>query len=81
MPTPQGVTVYDDEGKREVTMPVGIGLSGYAFDDLYDAVVLGKPLVRDGRWGKSTLEVALAIVESARERREVMLKHQCPTPD
>jgi phthalate 4,5-cis-dihydrodiol dehydrogenase len=81
MPTPQGVTVYDDEGKRELAMPVGIGLSGYAFDDLYDAVVLGKPLVRDGRWGKATLEVALAIVESARERREVMLKHQCPTPD
>lgn len=81
MPTPQGVTVFDDEGRRELEMPVGIGLSAYAFDDMYDAVVRGKPVVRDGRWGKATLEVCLAIVESAREQREVYLKHQSPTPD
>jgi phthalate 4,5-cis-dihydrodiol dehydrogenase len=32
--------------------------------------------VHDGRWGKATLEVALAIQASAREGREIMLKHQ-----
>ena len=81
MPTPHGVTVFDDEGRRELQMPVGRGLSGYAFDELYDALVLDTPLIRDGRWGKATLEVCLAIVESARERREVYLQHQSPTPD
>jgi phthalate 4,5-cis-dihydrodiol dehydrogenase len=81
MPTPKGVTVFDDEGMHELTMPVGIGLSGYAFDEMYDAVVHGKPIYRDGRWGKATLEVCLAIVESARDRKEVYLHHQVPTPD
>jgi phthalate 4,5-cis-dihydrodiol dehydrogenase len=32
--------------------------------------------VHDGRWGKATLEVALAIQASAREGREVVLEHQ-----
>jgi phthalate 4,5-cis-dihydrodiol dehydrogenase len=37
--------------------------------------------VHDGRWGKATLEVALAIQQSARERREVTLVHQVAVPD
>jgi hypothetical protein len=28
----------------------------------------------------ATLEVQLAMLQSARERREIMLSHQCPTP-
>jgi phthalate 4,5-cis-dihydrodiol dehydrogenase len=40
------------------------------------AVLEGKKPVHDGRWGKATLEVALAIQQSARERREVTLAHQ-----
>jgi phthalate 4,5-cis-dihydrodiol dehydrogenase len=50
-------------------------------DELYGAVVNGRPLLRDGRWEKATLEVCLAILESARERREVYLAHQVPTRD
>jgi phthalate 4,5-cis-dihydrodiol dehydrogenase len=33
--------------------------------------------LHDGRWGKATLEVCLAMLESSRERREVRLEHQC----
>ena len=36
----------------------------------------GIPPNHDGRWGKATLEVALAIQQSAREGRDVALKHQ-----
>jgi phthalate 4,5-cis-dihydrodiol dehydrogenase len=50
-------------------------------DELYDAVVGKQPLRRDGRWEKATLEVVLAILESARDRREVYLHHQVPTRD
>jgi len=32
--------------------------------------------VQDGRWGKATVEVALAIARSAREQREVALEFQ-----
>jgi hypothetical protein len=31
---------------------------------------------RYGRWGTATLEVVLAIMQSAREHREIMLSHQ-----
>ena len=36
--------------------------------------------VHDGRWGMATMEVCFAILQSAREGREVALSHQTPTP-
>ena len=47
-------------------------------EELYDAIVNGKPLWHDGRWGMATLEVCLAMMQSAKERREIMLAHQKP---
>ena len=38
------------------------------------------PLVHSGEWGKATLEVCLAVLQSARERREVTLAHQTLKP-
>jgi len=45
-------------------------------DELYQAVVSDTPALHDGRWGMATLELQLAVLESARERREVLLSHQ-----
>jgi phthalate 4,5-cis-dihydrodiol dehydrogenase len=45
-------------------------------DDICAAIRSGRRPVHDGRWGKATVEVALAIQQSARERREVTLAHQ-----
>jgi hypothetical protein len=39
-----------------------------------------RPVEHDGRWGEATLEVVLAIMESARERRDVLMTHQVPSP-
>jgi hypothetical protein len=30
----------------------------------------------DGRWGEATLEVCLAIVESGKTGKEILMKHQ-----
>jgi phthalate 4,5-cis-dihydrodiol dehydrogenase len=49
--------------------------------ELYDAVVHARPPLHNGRWAKGTLEVSLAVLESARTRREVLLAHQVPTSD
>ena len=49
--------------------------------ELYGAITEGKPITHDGRWGMATLEVCVAIMQSGRERREILLTHQCPTPD
>jgi phthalate 4,5-cis-dihydrodiol dehydrogenase len=73
-----GVFVYDEDGRREIPLPEGGRFSGRAvvLDDLADAIRTGKKPVHDGRWGKATLEVALAIQTSAREGHEVKLRHQ-----
>jgi phthalate 4,5-cis-dihydrodiol dehydrogenase len=79
--SPYGVYVYDDDGLRDVTPPAQETRGRRAeLQELYDGVVLGKPIFHDGRWGMATLEVSLAIQQSARERREIMLTHQVPVP-
>ena len=60
---------------------MGVAQRRAELEELYDAVVLGKPLWHDGRWGMATLEVCLAMMESARERKEIVLQHQVPVPD
>jgi phthalate 4,5-cis-dihydrodiol dehydrogenase len=79
-----GIYVHSDEGKRDVAIEAGrqMGTSQRRaeLEELYDAVVGGKPVWHDGRWGMATLEVCLAIMQSARERSEVRLQHQVPVP-
>jgi phthalate 4,5-cis-dihydrodiol dehydrogenase len=50
-------------------------------DEMYQAVRFERPIVHDGRWGEATLEVCLAIVESARTHAEVLLSRQTAVPD
>ena len=58
----------------------GLPGRGDVMNELYNAVLHDAPLVHDGRWGKATLEVCLAILESSVTRREVTLSHQAPMP-
>jgi phthalate 4,5-cis-dihydrodiol dehydrogenase len=77
----QGLYVYDDNGvqDRPLVTSEAVGRRG-ELEELYNGVVLDKPIFHDGRWGMATLEVSLAIQQSAKERREIMLKHQVPVP-
>jgi phthalate 4,5-cis-dihydrodiol dehydrogenase len=78
-----GVFVYGEVGKREIALPDGNRYSGRGnvLDDMRAAISTGRRPVQDARWGKATLEVALAIQQSARERREVSLAHQVAVPE
>ncbi len=75
-----GIYVHSDQGKQDVEIErgdeTGVVQRRAELEELYDAVVNGKPLWHDGRWGMATLEVCLAMMQSARERREIMLSHQ-----
>ena len=73
-----GVTIYDRDGMRQVSIPRGGSVPGRreVLDDMRVAVRSGNPPVHNGRWGKATVEVALAILQSARDGREVVLEHQ-----
>ena len=79
-----GLYVHDDEGKRDIEIAGGrenaIAQRRAELEELYAAVVGGQQLWHDGRWGMATLEVCLAIMQSAAERREIMLSHQVSIP-
>jgi len=80
-----GIYIHSDAGKREVDVvagrEMGVAQRRAELEELYNSVVGGQPVWHDGRWGMATLEVCLAIMQSARERREVMLQHQVPVPE
>jgi phthalate 4,5-cis-dihydrodiol dehydrogenase len=75
-----GVTIYDRNGVREIPIARGGGMAGRreVLDDMRAAITSSRRPLHDGRWGKATVEVALAILRSAREGRELAL-WRCPT--
>ncbi|HLY66013.1 MAG TPA: Gfo/Idh/MocA family oxidoreductase [Chloroflexota bacterium] len=79
--TPRSLLIYGDDRKWEV--PVAAGERGRAaeLEELYSGVVEHRPVFHDGRWGEATLEVVLAIMQSARERRELRMSHQVAVRD
>jgi phthalate 4,5-cis-dihydrodiol dehydrogenase len=75
--SPNGLWVYDDDGQREVPVE-GIHDERMAeLDEMYQALATGRSVRHDGRWGTTTLEVVLAMRQSAQEHREIILSHQC----
>jgi phthalate 4,5-cis-dihydrodiol dehydrogenase len=84
-----GLVVYGDRGREELDLrsfqrpeadPSG-GLSLAILEEFYASIVDDRPLYHDGAWGRATLEVVLALIESARERREIMLSRQVAMPE
>jgi phthalate 4,5-cis-dihydrodiol dehydrogenase len=77
-----GLFIYDANGRREVLLPKSVARAGRSevLDDIIAAVRTGKPPLQDGRWAKANVEVMLALLQSARERREIMLDYQVAAP-
>jgi phthalate 4,5-cis-dihydrodiol dehydrogenase len=79
--TPDGLHIYGETEQREITLPAGSRGREAEIEELYNAVVHNRPVFHDGRWGAATLEVCLAILESAEQRKEVFLSHQVAAPE
>jgi len=75
-PLPEGVMIYGDAEKRLEALPAPKVPRAEVIDEFYEAVVSGKPPLHGGPWAMATLEVCLAILESARAKKEIPLKHQ-----
>ena len=75
-PLPDGVMVYGDAVARLDPLPAPGVPRAEVIDELYDAAVLGRAPRHSGEWALGTVEVCLAILQSAREQREVSLAHQ-----
>ena len=75
-PSPQAVVVYGDEARHVEELPSPKIPRAEVVDEFYGAVVRGEPALHSGEWGLATLEICLAILESAKSGREVELKYQ-----
>ena len=79
--SPQGLMVYGDEKQWEIPLVTGEDGRDGRINTFYEALAHDRPLPADGRWGKATLEVLLAVKNSGKERREKLLSHQTPMID
>ncbi|HXR85571.1 MAG TPA: Gfo/Idh/MocA family oxidoreductase [Stellaceae bacterium] len=75
-PVPQGVIVdsHGERGLRPLAPPRAPRLEVIA--ELCDAVRNDRVPLHSGEWGLATLEAALAILQSSRERRAISLQRQ-----
>jgi phthalate 4,5-cis-dihydrodiol dehydrogenase len=76
-----GLTIYAEDGKREIPLPTDETGRDAVVRELYEAIIHDRPPLHSGRWGKANLEVCLAVLESASARHEIRLSHQVPTLD
>ncbi|HMF48325.1 MAG TPA: Gfo/Idh/MocA family oxidoreductase, partial [Candidatus Saccharimonadales bacterium] len=79
--TPVGLLVYGETVQREIALPAGSRGREAEIEELYNAVVHDRPVFHDGRWGTATLEVCLAMLDSAAQRKEIYLSHQIASPE
>ena len=79
-PLPTGVMVYGDTEARLDPLPRPEVPRAEVVDELYGAIVNGRAPLHSGKWAMASLEVCLAILQSAREQREITLVHQVAVP-
>ncbi len=72
-PLPTGVMIYGDAEARLDPFPPPVIPRVEVIDEFFGAIVTGKPPLHDGRWAMATLEVCLAMLQSAGDGREVRL--------
>lgn len=77
-PGPKGVAIYADQTRSFEPVPVPAIARSEVIDEFHAAIVRGKPPLHSGEWSLATMEVCLAIQQSAREGREIVLRHQVP---
>ncbi len=77
--SPNGLYLYTENGREEIPLPRRMVWAG-ELAELVGSVAEQRPSFPDAHWGRASLEGCLAILESSRERREVMLEYQVPSP-
>ena len=75
VPQPEGLHIYGDFERRFEPLPPPAVPRVEVIDELV-AALQGKPPLHSGRWARATTEVCLAMLTSARERRDILLTLQ-----
>jgi phthalate 4,5-cis-dihydrodiol dehydrogenase len=74
--TPKGIEVWADTERTFIPTPADPSPRAEILKGLYDAIRNGAPPLQAGSWGRASLEVCHAILESAREGRHIVLRYQ-----
>lgn len=77
--SPHGLYVYTEAGREGVLCPPRRGRDA-ELRELGDAIAQRRDPFPDGRWGKATLEVCLAIMECSRDGKPRGMQFQVPSP-
>ena len=80
-PGPDGVRVYADEGIESFPLAPPAVPRSEVIDELCAAVFDDVAPLHSGAWGRATLEVCRAVLQSANDGREVRLTQQVPVKD
>ncbi len=75
-PLPEGVMVYADDQRRLEPLPAPKVQRAEVIDELYAAIVDGRAPLHGGEWAMATMEACYAMLQSAKEQREIPLRHQ-----
>jgi len=73
--------VYRDFDQQFDALPMPEIRRVEMIDELYDAVMRSRALVHGGESALATMEVCLAIWQSSREQKEILLIHQTGLPE
>ncbi len=79
-PTPSGIDIFSDDQRSFESLPHPAVPRSEVMDELYAAVIEGKPPLHSGEWARATTEVCLAILASARGEALIRLHHQVALP-
>ncbi|MES1978931.1 MAG: Gfo/Idh/MocA family oxidoreductase [Pseudomonadota bacterium] len=79
-PTPSGIDIFADDQRSFEALPQPTVPRSEVMDELYAAVIEGKPPLHSGEWARATTEVCLAILASARGEALIHLHHQVALP-
>jgi phthalate 4,5-cis-dihydrodiol dehydrogenase len=72
-PLPTGVMIYGDGEQRLEALPPPKVPRSEVMDELYGAVVEGRAPLHSGDSAMATLQVCLAMLESSRQGKEILL--------
>jgi phthalate 4,5-cis-dihydrodiol dehydrogenase len=75
-PLPDGVWIYGNRERRMEPLPAPKVQRADVIDELYAAVIESKAPLHDGEWALATTEACLAILQSAKEQKEIPLRNQ-----
>ena len=74
--TPKGIEIWGDAKREFVETPADPSPRAEVLKGLYEAIRHGSPPLQTGRWGRASLEICHAILESAKTFDQVVLRNQ-----